>query len=232
MKKVIGVMPLVDVSKESYWMLPGYMEGISQAGGFPIMLPLTTDTEDIKEMISLCDGFLFTGGHDVDPEMYGAEKDKNCGETSHLRDYMEKEIFSRAVEADKPILGICRGIQLINVLCGGTLYQDLPSQLGVNHVQKPPYDIPLHSVKLVDSPLKELLNCDTINVNSYHHQAIEKLGGGLKCMAFSALDNITEAVYMPDLKFVWGVQWHPEFSFKTDKVQRDIFKEFIRNCQE
>ena len=145
---------------------------------------------------------------------------------------MELKILKMAMEADKPILGICRGIQFINAALGGTLYQDLPLQheSNVNHHQSPPYDRPAHKVTLVpDTPLYNLLCKETIAVNSYHHQAIKGLAKSLSVMAKSE-DGLIEAVYHSDCKFLWGVQWHPELSFSTDQSSAFIISSFIIHC--
>ena len=151
MKKcVIGVVPLVDYEKQSWWMLPGYMEGILEAGGLPLMLPLTDDREVIRQMTDQCDGFLLTGGQDVSPELYGEKRLPQCGECSPERDRMEKMLLEEVLHKNIPVLGICRGIQFLNAALGGTLYQDLPSQrgTGMTHCQKPPYDVPVHEVEI------------------------------------------------------------------------------------
>ncbi|WP_289063800.1 gamma-glutamyl-gamma-aminobutyrate hydrolase family protein [Anaerostipes butyraticus] len=232
-RPVIGVVPLIDIEKESYWMLPGYMEGIRQAGGLPMMMPLTGDRNEIRQMAEMMDGFLFTGGHDVSPSVYGQEEKKWCGECCPERDEMEKVLFWDAMEMDKPILGICRGIQLLNALMGGTLYQDLDKEhpSDVIHHQKPPYDVPSHQVEIIeDTPLYELLKVRKLAVNSYHHQAVRKLGTGLCSMAVSE-DGLIEAVYVPDKPFVWGVQWHPEFSYLSDQHSQAVLREFTAYCK-
>ena len=123
-KSIIGVMPLCDDEKDSLWMLPGYFEGITQAGGIPIMLPLTSDETELDRLIEMCNGFLFTGGHDVSPDLYGEVSLKDMVSSCRRRDEMESYILRKAIKADKPILGICRGIQFINAALGGTLYEE------------------------------------------------------------------------------------------------------------
>ena len=155
-KPVIGVCPLYDETKESIWMLPGYLEGLKEAGSIPAILPLTAERADYETLDAQIDGYLLTGGHDIDPALYGEERNKNCGEPCRMRDMIEPWIYERAVLEDKPVLGICRGIQLINVAEGGTLYQDLPSeyQTGVEHHLCAPYDRAVHEVDIKsDSPL-------------------------------------------------------------------------------
>ncbi len=232
MKPIIGVLPLVDEKLESYWMLPGYFKGIESAGGIPIMLPLNNDEDCISQMLEICSGFLLTGGHDISPSLYGEEPINDSVVCCFDRDATETILFKQAVEADKPILGICRGIQFINAVLGGTLYQDIPTQYPttVEHHQSPPYDIPIHSVEILeDSPLYDLLKIKTMKVNSYHHQAVRTLAPPLKEAAVSE-DGLIEAVYMPQKRFVWGVQWHPEFSFEKDENSRKIFECFLHHC--
>ena len=228
MKPIVGVMPLWDDEKDSIWMLPGYMDGISQAGGIPVIFPFSADEEEIDRLTSMCDGFLFTGGHDVSPELYGENALEGLTQTCVKRDRLEEIVLKKAITADKPILGICRGIQLINAALGGTLYQDLPTQhpSGVPHRQQPPYDNPAHSVAIIkDSPLYDCLRTDQLQVNSHHHQAVKDLAPGLVSMAISP-DGITEALYMPERRFLWGMQWHPEFSYRKDENSRKIFRAF------
>ena len=142
---------------------------------------------------------------------------------------METVVLNKAMSAGKPILGICRGIQFINAALGGTLYQDLPTQhpSEVNHHQDRPYDVPVHDVEITeDSPIHKCLNVSRLSVNSYHHQAVRETAPGLKEMAVSP-DGIVEALYKPDYGFLWAVQWHPEFSYRTDESSRLIFKALI-----
>lgn len=228
-KPTIGIIPLVDIGRESYWMLPGYMEGIIEAGGLPVMLPLTSDQELLKQLAEEYDAFLFTGGHDLEPVLYGEENGGLCGELCPQRDKMEGILFPLIYESDKPALGICRGLQFFNVALGGTLYQDIPQQFPttVNHHQDPPYDQPIHEVALTGgTPLQTILGCGSIGVNSCHHQGIKDLAPGLKAMAHAA-DGLVEAVYAPDKKCIWAVQWHPEFSHQVDQNSRRLFKAFV-----
>ena len=232
MKPKIAILPLVDAQRESWWMLPGYMNGILDAGGMPVMLPLTRDPEALDEIAGSYDGFLFPGGQDVTPALYGQEKSPECGETCEDLDEMSKALFERILGTGKPILGICRGLQLLNVLLGGTLYQDLPTEhpSEVEHHMRPPYDAVTHSVEVAqDSPLHALLGRTSLGVNSYHHQAVRDLSPQLRAMARSE-DGLVEAAWMPGKQFLWAFQWHPEFSYKTDESSRRIFKAFVNAC--
>ena len=229
MKPLVGVMPLWDDEKESIWMLPGYLDGLKEAGATPVIFPLTEDPEEISRLVDMCDGILLTGGHDVSPEIYGEEPLDGKVSCCRERDNMEKLVLEDVMKEGKPILGICRGIQFINAVRGGTLYQDLPSQhpSQIEHHQTPPYDIPVHDVIISRStPLYECLGTDRISVNSYHHQAVKAVAPELEIMAESE-DGIVEALYKPFYSFLWAVQWHPEFSYKNDGNSRKIFRAFV-----
>lgn len=214
---IIGVTPLWDDERKSIWMLPDYLDGIKAAGGIPVVLPLEMSEKDADRIVETCDGFLFTGGQDVG----------SCPE----RDKLETLLLSKALPSDKTILGICRGLQFINVFLGGTLWQDLPSQhpTEITHRQGKPYNAPTHKVML-NGDLKKLLGKDTIDVNTLHHQAIKDLGDSLTPMAV-APDGIIEAFQMVGKHFVWGVQWHPEYMFKTGPDSLAIFAHFIHHCK-
>jgi len=230
-RPLIGVVPLWDELKNSYWMLPGYLKGIEAAGGIPITLPLTGEAAVARQLCETIDGVLFTGGHDVSPALYGQKKLDVCDQGCAERDDTERLLFLETLRLDMPALGICRGIQLFNVLLGGSLYQDIPLQTRgkVIHAQKHPYCQPSHIVKLVSgTPLHTLLRESSISVNSCHHQGICALASELAIMA-QAPDGLAEAVYMPVKTFVWAVQWHPEFAL-NDPVSRALFSEFVLAC--
>lgn len=232
-KPVVGVAALFDNKKDSIWMLPDYLDALQSEGALPIILPLKISDSEIELINNMCDGFLLTGGDDVTPSLYGEKALPVCGETNECRDFSEEKIFKTALKYDKPVLGICRGAQLINVLLGGSLYQDLPSMFkgktNINHRMEKPYNQPWHKMKLVsDKPLSKLLNSEEIDVNSRHHQGIKILAPSLTCMAFSP-DGLIEGFFMETKKFVWAVQWHPEHSYKTDENSKKIFREFIKN---
>ncbi len=235
MRPLIGLVPLVDRARESLWMLPGYMEGIEEAGGLPVMLPLTGDAESIARLVNTCAGFLLTGGQDVSPSVYGQARQDVCEECCPARDEMEKRLLTEAIRADRPVLGICRGIQILNAVLGGSLYQDLPGEhpSAVAHRMQPPYDRAAHTVALAeDTPLRRALGgAAEIGVNSCHHQAVRELAPSLKVMA-AAPDGIVESVWMPGKRFVWAVQWHPEFSHRADENSRKIFRAFAEAAAE
>ena len=233
-RPLIGVVPLWDDPLNSLWMLPGYFDGIIEAGGIPVMLPLTDDETTIEQLVSQCDGFLVTGGHDVDPERYGEAAGPKTVKLCKARDRMEERLIPSVIAADKPLLGICRGIQSLNVALGGTLWQDLPSQhpSDIEHHMNPPYDAFGHNVSLVPgTPLASLFAGQTeIAVNSYHHQAVREPAAGLEVMAV-APDGVIEALYRPASHFLWAVQWHPEFLYKVDPRSQTIFDAFVGSCR-
>lgn len=231
-KPMIGIVPLLDKEMDSYWMAPGYMLGIQQAGGVPVMLPLTDQLDEIETFIEKCDGLLLAGGPDINPKIYGEDMKKECGELCEERDEPEMLALKTALKHNKAVLGICRGIQLLNVCLGGTLYQDIPTQnpSELQHVQDAKHDLPTHRVILEkNKPLSLALKEDMIQVNSYHHQAIKDLSPQLEIMG-KATDGIVESVYAPDYHFVWGVQWHPELMYKEDKTSQKIFQYFVNAC--
>lgn len=232
-KPVIGIVPLVDKERESLWMLPGYMLGVQEAGGLPVMLPLAEKAADVRALVGMCGGLLFTGGHDVSPAVYGEKTLPLCGELCPERDRMEGPLLKEALAQGKAVLGICRGLQFINAALGGTLYQDLPVQRpsDVPHHMDPPYDRAAHLVSLPEgSPLARVLDAREIGVNSCHHQGVRDLSPRLRTMA-EAPDGLVEAVWMPGARFVWAVQWHPEFS-RFDGASRKIFEAFVAGCCE
>ncbi len=230
-KTVIGVTPLFDDERNSIWMIPGYMDMLTSCGALPIILPF--DNGSINEMLEICSGFLFTGGHDLAPALYSEEPIVQCGKVCPKKDNIERQIFEAAYTNDIPVFGICRGIQFINVMLGGTLYQDIPTQMdiSISHKMIPPYDRKWHNVNIINNtPLYNLLKTDLLAVNSYHHQGIKSLSQKVLPMAYSE-DGLVEAIYCPDKKYIWAVQWHPELSWKNDKAQYRIIENFVEHCK-
>ena len=235
-KPLIGCVPLVDYGRESLWMLPSYFDAVAEAGGVPVMLPLSDDPDALARALDAVDGLVVTGGQDVDPARYGEEGPEAaalCGELCRERDAMEALLVPAALERDLPLLGICRGLQALNVVLGGTLWQDLPKQLPseVEHHGRAPYENPVHTVDvLAGTPLAACVGAGALPVNSFHHQALRDVAPGLEVMA-TAPDGVVEAVWRPDSRFCWAVQWHPEFSHAVDEPSRRIFSALVGACR-
>jgi len=228
-KLIIGMTPLVDRTAEQIMMLNTYTQSILDVGGIPMVLPLTEEEQDIEQILKVCHGFVFTGGHDVEPRLYGEEK-LDCVDPCKERDNFEMKLLPKVIAADKPVLAICRGMQLLNVALGGSLYQDIPTQLPsqIQHRMSPASDKVIHEISVVDgTPLMKIVRKNGIMINSYHHQCVKKLGDGLEVMAY-APDGIIEGIYMPEKKFVVAVQWHPERIYKKYEDSKKILEAFIK----
>lgn len=229
----IGIVPLYDRQKNSLWMVPGYVDGILEAGGLPMILPLTQQKERLEQIVDCVDGVLFTGGQDIQPERYGQPIGTECGEICWRRDAMEWELLRLCRVRRKPVYGICRGIQLFNAALGGTLYQHLPEELPseIEHHMSPPYDRAAHAVTVdADSLLHRIVGQKKMQVNSYHHQGIRELSPVLTACAW-APDGLIEAVEDRSQPFFLATQWHPELWWKTDVNSRKIFCAFVEACR-
>ena len=231
-KPIIGVTPSVDEEHHRCLVQPGYLESIQRSGGLPLMLPLTDCDEDIARFVEICDGFLFVGGPDIEPWRYGQKLLPECGPQNIQRDALEWKLMKAALAADKPILGVCRGIQVLNTVLGGTLYQDIPSQYETelcHSMPEPPYNRMAHPFRVVEgTPLADFPIPE--GVNSRHHQAILDLAPGLEIMAYAA-DGIIEAVRMPEKHFVWAVQWHPEAFWEEEGMNLQLFQALIHAAE-
>lgn len=178
-----------------------------------------------------CDGILFTGGSDITPSFYGEEKDPRCGNTNPKRDRLEKEIFGVFYETGKPIFGICRGMQFINVCLGGSIYQDISDTQKEKHKDSVKWFNNYHKVKIKNgSFLYDIFRKNEATVNSTHHQAVKTLGKNLKAVAVSH-DGFIEAYENTSHPFCAGVQWHPEHIFRKDELQRKLIKFFVDKCK-
>lgn len=229
MRPKIGILPLYDSEKQTLWINPLYFGGVEQAGGLPLLLPLSEEPELWDEYIESCDGFVFTGGQDIAPSIYGEEKRPECGYQAHMRDHQEQYMLKKLITMDKPVLGICRGIQMMNAACGGTLYQDIFSQAPspVVHRQDKPYDLPHHQVKIEKGTmLYEILGCEYLSVNSMHHQAVKVPAPGAVVSA-RAVDGMVEGIEFPEKRFMLGLQWHPEHMWQSYASARRIWSAFV-----
>jgi putative glutamine amidotransferase len=233
-KPIIGLTPQYDYERNRVWIGPNYLGAVKAAGGVPILLPLQADKEELEAAAKVCDGFLFTGGPDIDPFRFGEETVSQCGVVIPERDKMEEDLFQTVMESGKPILGICRGIQVLNVFLDGTLYQDIPAQfpsdLSIAHSQLSGNSVLSHSVLVKKGTLLSDILCkDYIKVNSFHHQGIKDLAPVLQTAGIS-MDSLIEAVYLPEHKFFLGVQWHPEHLYRSNEDALKIFQSFVNAC--
>ncbi|MGC9068618.1 MAG: gamma-glutamyl-gamma-aminobutyrate hydrolase family protein [Thermoprotei archaeon] len=207
-----------------------YVLAVIRAGGVPVVIPPTTDETLLESYVEKLDGFIFTGGDDISPYFYGESPVRGLGTVDVERDIYELKLIKMILDRKKPLLAICRGIQVLNVALGGTLYQDLPTEhpSKINHsytVSSKSY--PSHYVRIDEkSKLAKITGTLRIAVNSFHHQAIKTLGKGLRAVAWSD-DDIVEAVELEEENFVLGVQWHPETMTEKDIYSQKIFNALI-----
>jgi putative glutamine amidotransferase len=221
----IGLTLDADDGARRYEIKQAYVDAVLDAGGLPVLLPHAQTVA--AAYLAMLDGLVVTGGDfDVPPELYGEARRQVCGQLKEGRTRFEKELLEAALAAALPLLGICGGMQLLNVVRGGTLYQDLQADAGVGgHEQPPPKDAPTHAVRVsAGTQLARLLGPGPleIRVNSTHHQAVRDPGTGV-LVSGTAPDGVVEAVELPDLPFAVGVQWHPEAVLAHDARQAGIF---------
>ncbi|MEY8354466.1 gamma-glutamyl-gamma-aminobutyrate hydrolase family protein [Lachnospiraceae bacterium 54-53] len=234
-KPLIGLTPSHDTDNDDIKMRPTYLRALKAAGGIPVVMPLEASEEDLKQLAEDLDGFLFTGGPDVHPFLFGEETHAHCGNVSEPRDRMELSLIPLVLEQRKPVLGICRGIQVLNIALGGNIWQDIPSQtereFPIAHSQPYSYRMPCHTVSLAeDSLLARISGCSSLKVNSMHHQAVKDLGRGLTATGYSP-DRLVESLEMPGYPFFIGVQWHPEYLWEKNEEAFRLFQTFAEACR-
>jgi putative glutamine amidotransferase len=219
-RPVIGLCTALERARWSVWdqeayLLPrSYVDAVHRAGGAALMLPPDERAlDDPDALLDLVDGLVLAGGADIDPGAYGSERHTETVGTVPERDTFEIALTRRAFERDLPLLGICRGMQLMNVARGGTLLQHLPESHGHHEHRRNPgsFDGADHDVRLTDGSLAARAAGEvTHGTKSHHHQAVDRLGDGLEVTGWSTLDELPEAIEDPAARFALGVQWHPE----------------------
>lgn len=204
-----------------------YIRAVTQAGGLPVMIPAIMDEEDRNELYSRLQGVLFSGGGDIDIKYFNGEDHPEIADVDDVRDTTELSLLAQSVADGKPFLAICRGVQVMNVALGGTLYTHIPDQFKtiIEHSQDE-FTTLIHPVNIdEDSRLAEIFGETLLNVNSLHHQGLKDVASSLKVVGH-APDGLIEAVELPGHPYAMGVQWHPEWL--TDQpVMRRLFKSFV-----
>lgn len=212
---------------------PPYVQSIIDAGAFPLIVPVTADEALLERMLGVADGVLLTGGGDFDPKYWGEEIIPQSNTPSPERDVFDLLLVKWAYRLSLPVLGICRGMQAINIAFGGSVIQDIYSQCKVdllNHSQKEPRNVESHAVNVAaDSLLKSVVGCDSMTVNSFHHQAVGRIAENCVVSAV-APDGIVEAIEMPFHRMI-AVQWHPEELYAVDEKQKNLFRWLVSEAE-
>lgn len=234
MKPVIGVTASMEIDQSVYTVNSRNIKAILKAGGMPVILPYFLEEEDVEQIVQKIDGLYATGGHDIDPTLFGEEPHPGLGTVIPARDQSEIKLIKKMMEMKKPILGVCRGSQILNIATGGDMYQDINSQIDkqlLQHRQKAPVEHMPHYVHVEkDSLLYRITAEERFKINSFHHQANRNVPKGFQISA-KASDGIVEAIESKELPFVLGLQWHPEATtLIDDQPSVKIFEAFIKAC--
>jgi putative glutamine amidotransferase len=232
------VKPLIGITTSTFTTEQGWeynrayvamIQAVAEAGGLPVLVPISIDDEALRGIYERLDAVLLPGGGDMRPNIYGAEAHPLTDNIDDARDHVEVNLTRWAVDDDLPVLGICRGHQVVNVALGGTLIQDVPSEIGsdISHNVTVPRDSRPHEVNIdPSSRLASILGTTTIAVNSLHHQSVGVAAPDTCVTAYSP-DGVVEALEMPQKKFVLSVQWHPEDLYRDDPAMKRLFKAFV-----
>lgn len=237
MKPLIGLTPSPEMKKQEHGTFrlhtlnENYSRSVIEAGGIPVMLP--SNNTDIENLLDRLDGVVITGGGDIDPSIYGEEKHAKTDGIDAERDAFEQAIVHAAIERDMPLLGICRGLQMLNVALGGTLHQDIDDLVDGSHEHRQQsqnihHEQTFQTVQIANSdhPLHRMTSSKHIDVNTFHHQSINILANTLDVMA-KADDGVVEAVYKPGHSFCLAVQWHPEMIQHEHPEHAAIFQSLV-----
>lgn len=248
MKPIIGITVNCTVNPDKHmnkglaladqtiqYVADDYVKAVERAGGSPVLIPIIEDIESITPLLGMLKGIIFTGGSDIDPSFYNEAPSERLGEVKLPRDKYEINLAKKVLqETTIPYLGICRGSQLLNVACGGTLYQDIGSERAEveehSYFGRSPKHVSVHTTRIKEgSKLHQIVQSVELHINSFHHQAVKDVGQGLEVIA-TALDGTVEAIEMSGDRFVLAVQWHPEMMAETNTDAAHLFKHFIDIC--
>ena len=224
--RIVIAMPRMSTDPEPTVAQSKYIESLARAGAGMRWVELIDPEQAVQDALT-CDGLLLPGGGDMDPKFYGQARIPACGEPNLLRDAAEPLLLRAFLAADKPVLGICRGIQVMNAVLGGDLYQDIKP---FEHLPHNDHWAKVHTVTVRRGTLlSRILGQDTVLVNSQHHQAVDRVAPGFTLAALSE-DGIVEAIEKPDARFCLGVQWHPEWLSDADPAMQGLFDAFVNAC--
>ncbi len=232
-KPLIGITSCHDHETRANRLALAYIRALEEAGGLPVIIPTLKEEELIKGIIDTFDGLLLSGGGDPDPFLWGEEPVPEQGEIEPWRDQLEILLVRGALEIGKPLLGICRGMQVMNLAAGGTLYQDLAKEKEglMKHMQEAPRWYATHGVTLIPgSRIKYIMGKENLRVNSFHHQGVERVAPGF-LVSGRARDEVIEVIEYQEGGYALGVQWHPETMVKRDKNMANLFKDFVSACK-
>lgn len=231
MKPKIAII-VCGLTENRQFVTNAYIQSVRYSGGLPLIVPLVKSNTAISEYISLCDGFLFCGGEDITPLLFGQEPLDKLGKTDITLDIFQLRFMRNVLLSGKPILAICRGMQLLNVACGGTICQDisLKQKDCINHMQHSARKNISHKVIVKSGSLLHRLVGKIIFTNSFHHQAVDMTGKGLIASAHTS-DGIIEGIELTDYSFAVGIQWHPEAMYRSTPAMRKLFSAFIHTSR-
>ena len=235
MKPLIGISPSAEIDQSYYMTTTDNMRAIEQAGGMPVVLSYVSSEQDITDLAERIDGLYLTGGYDIDPTLFGEEPHPKLGTIIPARDKFEIAMVHKMRELGKPILGVCRGCQIMNIAVSGDMYQDMYSQIDgdlLQHQQKAPKEHGSHFVFVKEgSLLHKLTGKKKLTVNSRHHQANRRVPENFQ-VSGKASDGVIEALESKEEPFFLGLQWHPEnMVAHNDVASEKIYQGFIRACK-
>jgi putative glutamine amidotransferase len=235
LRPLVGITTRQELETERFYLARFYSEAVEAAGGSPVHIPLIPEPEYLEDVVRRLDAVLLPGSaSDVDPALYGREPHARLGSVHTLKDSTDLQVLKAAEARSLPLLAICFGMQVWNVYRGGTLIQDIESQVpnALKHEQGAPRERHSHGVKIrPDSLAARLAGGEALRVNSHHHQALETLGRGLQATAWSA-DGLVEAVEdTSEGRWAIGVQWHPELGWRDDDFSRALFEAFVSTAR-